>query len=273
VKALLHVTSGSLAGRRVRLREGEPFRVGRLGRADLVIAGDKRLAGVHFEVVWDGAVARLSDVSRRGTDVDGKSVEHATLDDGAAMVAGDTRFLFRLVPDDLRVAPLPGSASGRDDESARAALTALEAEPELFAVLDAARDRRILALLLAAEDEHRCLFDGLEAEVVARAAPYLVRLAPGSELLPLLAGEGWGESWGIYLTSRRPLREVRQRLRRSLVVRDEESDKRLFFRFYDPRVLRTFWPATTPRQRSELLGPEIASIILEGEAGEVLRLG
>lgn len=276
MKALLHVTTGPLAGRRVRLREGQELRVGRNGRADLVFSQDAQMAAVHFELAWDGATCLLRDVSRRGTAVDGAAVDEATLRDGAILTAGETRFLLRLQPDDL-VAGLPPSLPRPPPSPAllaarESALEVLRAEPQpLFALLDAARDRRIHPLLRACEDENRSLFEGTQGEVMARAAPYLVHLDRGSELLPLLVNEGWGESWGVYLTSPRPLREVRQRLRRSLIVNDEETGERLYFRFYDPRVLRPFLPTCSARQRSELVGTEITGFLFEGEAGELLR--
>jgi len=277
MKALLHVASGPLAGRRVRLRSGEPLRVGRSGRADLVFSQDAQMAAVHFELAWDGEACRLRDVSRRGTEIDGTAVEEAVLHDGSALAAGETRFLVRLQADDLLTGlppalPRPPPPAGL--LAARAsALDALRAEPEpLFAILDAARDRRIHALMCGCEDENRSLFEGTQGEAMARAAPYLVQLDKGSELLAVLVNEGWGESWGVYLTSPRPLREVRQRLRRSLIVSDEETAKKLYFRFYDPRVLRPFLPGCSVRQRSEILGTEITAFLLEGESAELLRM-
>lgn len=275
MKAVLHVTSGALSGRRVRLDVDHTLRVGRLGRADIVVSQDEQMAPVHFDLTWDGVDCRLTDRSRRGTKVNGQSATDVTLADGALIAAGHTQFLLRLVPDTLGSdipKTVPPAALSPTLRAARiAALDALQNEPQLFAILDAARDRRILSLLCACEDESRSLFDGPQGEVMARAAPYLVRLAKGSQLLPILVDEGWGDSWGIYLTSARPLREIRQRIRRSLMVKDEETGKQLFFRFYDPRVLRVFWPTCSARQRSEILGTEIGGFLFEGADAEIIR--
>jgi hypothetical protein len=82
--------------------------------------------------------------------------------------------------------------------------------------------------------------------------------------------EGWGRRWGIYLTSLRPFKEVRTQLRRHLMVEDEESRRRMYFRYYDPATLRVFLPSCTPRQAVELFGP-LRAFFAEGEDGEVLR--
>jgi hypothetical protein len=277
MKAILHIASGPSAGQRVRLDVGKPLRVGRGGRADLVLAHDERMAPVHFELEWDGAACRLRDLGRQGTELDGKRVDEAEVKNGGWIVAGGTRFLFRVRSEDLR-AELPPAPPGPVPSpellaARREALAVLSREENLFAILDAARDRRIRALLAACEDEHRSLYEGQKGDALAEVAPYLVRIQQGSPLLEVLVNDGWGESWGVYLTSERPFKEVRQRLRRSLMVRDEETGKRLYFRFYDPRVLHLFWPSCTPRQRSEILGTEIESFLVENVTHELLRLG
>jgi hypothetical protein len=278
MKAFLHVASGSLAGRRVSLRPDKPLRVGRGARADVVVASDDKMAPLHFELAWDGASCALRDMGRHGTSLDGKIVADGAVRDGGLINAGTTSFLVRLLPDDPRARMPPPPARWRpptpEIQAVRAAaLAELRAEKGLFAILDAARDRRILALLRASEEDSRSLFDGAKGDLLAPAAPYLVKLGADSVLLKAVVEEGWGDAWGVYLTSQRPLDEVRRRLRRSLMVNDEETGKRLYFRFYDPRVLSLFWPSANPRQKSEMMGTEIGSFLLEGPDATVMRLG
>jgi hypothetical protein len=139
----------------------------------------------------------------------------------------------------------------------------------LYAVLDAARDERILELCRESVDQSKSLYEGVKGEALADAAPYLVALEPGSGLLDRLL-EGWGRSFGVFAVSERPFKAVRRHLRRFLLVEDDETGGRMYFRFYDPRVLREFMPLATPRQRDDLFG-EIDAFFAEGEGGELLR--
>ncbi|HYO54531.1 DUF4123 domain-containing protein [Archangium sp.] len=151
------------------------------------------------------------------------------------------------------------------------ALEVLQAEGEpLFAVLDSARDRRVLKLLQEAEEDHESLYEGPEGEELASVAPYLIRLPRDSALIELLVRGGWGKSWGVFLTSPLPFKETRRHLRKFLKVQDEKSRKRMYFRFYDPRVLRVFLPSCSPEQRGAFGGP-LGTFLLEGEKGELLR--
>jgi hypothetical protein len=143
----------------------------------------------------------------------------------------------------------------------------LEQRRPLFAILDAARDQRILPALARSNENYQSLFEGPKGEQLAPAAPYLVALPVGSPFLWELAGH-WGESWGIFLTSRLDFAEVRRHFRHFLLVKSEEG-KKLYFRFYDPRVLRVFLPTCRPLELTRFFAV-IDSYLIEAEEPRVL---
>jgi hypothetical protein len=155
------------------------------------------------------------------------------------------------------------------------------AEAPVYGVLDAARADWVLASLLATGVEHESLYEGHQGAALADVAPYLVRVEPGSPIVPELV-RGWGRACGIFLTSRSNTRVLRARLRRLLRVKVGDSPKPAYFRFYDPRVLRVLLPMATPRQTSWFFGdgeietyvvedrdPRVALVLSEASAGAV----
>jgi hypothetical protein len=66
---------------------------------------------------------------------------------------------------------------------------------------------------------------------------------------------GWGNSWGIFVETAVSLRELKDHFRRLLFVTRENDNESMYFRFYDPRVLRAFLPLCTLRQGAMLFGP------------------
>lgn len=134
----------------------------------------------------------------------------------------------------------------------------------LFALLDGARDPRIRDHVKSCGEPFCSLYDGDE---LADFAPHLVRLER-SGLLALLAKEGWGQSWGIYLSSLSSLDELREHFRRFLVV-DAEEGRKYYFRFYDPRVLRLFLPTCVGEETRQFFGP-VNRFLLEAETPELL---
>lgn len=250
---LLEARGGPPGARRAVIAPGQRLRVGRTSFSDFQVPGDDALSQEHFEITWDGATCEVRDLGApSGTLVGGERKDRGTVGPGGWIRAGNTDFSVHFE----REGPLP-DVPPEEAHRVEYVLSVLQQAPPaaLFAVLDAARSERIVPLLQTAVDEHVSLFDGLRAEVEFDGAPYLVRFAPGSRLFPRLLREGWGASWGVYLSSDAPLREVRAHLRRLLVVTRESDNQPLYFRFYDPRVLRAFLPIATPRQRSVFFGP------------------
>ena len=291
-RIIVAVKWGASAGRKAVVVPGQLVRVGRGALADLVVPGDPQMSAVHLEIAWNGQSCTFRDLaSARGTSRNGEpGVTEGDLRHGDWLKAGDTVLTIHkegATPpprttmdddvDDEDQPPDEAEAASRErderrerESSAARALAVLqetENQP-LYAVLDAARDRRILELLRESVEEHHSLYDGIEGETMAHVAPYLVRLEPGSRLLAALTREGWGKRWGIYLTSPQPFKSVRRHLRRYLMVERQDNHEKVYFRFYDPAVLRVFLPASTVLQRSELFGA-LDQLLFEGEQGEV----
>jgi hypothetical protein len=136
----------------------------------------------------------------------------------------------------------------------------------LFAILDCARNESIRPALMATDLEYRCLYRGEIPIVLAKVAPYLVEVPFDSGFLDYLIKNGWGDSWGLFLTSTSALDPLRRHLRRFLRVRDPKG-RTLVFRYYDPRVMRTFLPTCSPSQLEDLFA-EIQSFVIENPEGD-----
>jgi hypothetical protein len=249
--AILRVETGSQEGLGVALRPGDSAIVGRRG-ADLSIPEDTALSTQHFAVLCgaDGRITLRDLGSTNGTFVNGRRLAGAMLAAGDRVDAGRTVFTVR-------------SAEGAPRIDREDVLKALGGHGSaLYGVFDAARSPHVLETLRDSLTEVACLYDGKSAEMLADAAPYLVCPAADPLLLETLVADGWGESWGVYLVCSAPLAEVRSHLRRFLMV--EVRQRPVYFRFYDPRVLRSFLPTCTGKEAREFFGP-IDAYVAEGE--------
>ena len=143
----------------------------------------------------------------------------------------------------------------------------------LYAVLDAARDARIYPGLrrLANTDQVLPLYQGAAATELAAVAPYLVCLGSTNRVFDWIWGQGWGESWGIFVWSLVTAEALRAHFRRLTMVRTEDG-ARLLFRFYDPRVLLPFLQTCDPTQLREMFGPILSYSAEAGEGAAVARL-
>jgi hypothetical protein len=273
VRVIVLIEWGPKRWHKAVLEPGRRLRVGRHERADLAVPHDEAMSGQHFELTWDGSRCGLSDLaSARGTSHNGQPVTSAEVSHGDWIQAGETTFSIYF---EGQVGPFlrEGAGPGAPPEAKSAALTALRSQSgRLHAVLDAAREQRILTLLRASVEEVRSLYDGTDGEELSEVAPHLVSLPPGSWLLERLVAEGWGEGWGIYLTSRRPFLEVRRQLRRLLLVHGKESGEMLYFRFYDPKALSAALTLARGRQRQQIFGDVDAFLVEGGPGGEALRI-
>jgi hypothetical protein len=140
----------------------------------------------------------------------------------------------------------------------------------LYAILDAARDTKVLAALLQSKSHYQSLYQGAEGARLAQFAPYLVRLPDDSSFLEMLVREGWGKSWGVYLTCASEFSEVRRHVRHFLEVTLPDG-RDVYFRFYDPRVLRVYLSTCTPEDTKEFFGPIGAYLVEDTDPTKLLR--
>jgi len=135
-----------------------------------------------------------------------------------------------------------------------------------YAILDAARDERIYPAVLRADAEWTCLYRGDAAVTMAEVAPYVVQLDRGSQFTAWILEHGWGDSWGVFLNAAVPLEVLRTHFRRFVFVQLPDG-RNVYFRFYDPRVLRVYLPTCTEDEAEKLFGP-VDRFLMEDAEGQ-----
>ena len=133
-----------------------------------------------------------------------------------------------------------------------------------YTILDAARDDKIYPELINADIDSLCLYLGDKAVELANVAPYLLSLKKEDPFTQWLMDTGWGKSWGIFLQSPASLPELQRHFRKFLMVYDEKGTP-LYFRYYDPRVLRVYLPTCNESDLQILFGP-VERYYVEGKA-------
>lgn len=273
-RAILHIPWGPQAFAKAVLAPGDRLRISAQPSADFQIIRDKRIGAASAEVSWDGSVGQVTtDASHDAFLLNGQALPQGTLQHGEWFRIGDTTLM--LCEEQHTPPRRPKTRLTAEEQQARAAhagaceevLATLRGAQSLYAVLDPARSDRILTLLRESGNPARSLLSGVRGDALADVAPYLVRLTPDDWLLAALVHEGWGQSWGIFLDCPKPFDQVRRHFRHFLRVRAEGEKDFLFFRFYDPRVLRIFLPTCTPEQLAEFYGP-ILRFFGEGSEGD-----
>jgi len=142
-------------------------------------------------------------------------------------------------------------------------------ELKLYGVLDLARAPQLYDdVQRLAPLEARCLFLGegrLHPEVV-RHSPHLVELRPEDPLTARWRSQGWGQAWGIWLESHADFTAVWRRLRRFTQAKLPDGSGPVLFRFWDPRVFRTYLPLVEGRDLTSWFA-EVEAYLVEADDG------
>jgi hypothetical protein len=141
---------------------------------------------------------------------------------------------------------------------------------EHYMILDAAKMSGYIYQAQGFEVNYKCLYEGDSEKFLGSVAPWLFELndAP-ADFIDWICKLAPGNSWGVILRSDADSEVVYKHLRKFLIVHTEEG-KELYFRYYDPRVLRVFLPTCETEQLLEFFGP-LNSILMEDEEGIMIE--
>jgi hypothetical protein len=126
--------------------------------------------------------------------------------------------------------------------------------PNVWVIIDCARDPMAWSTLYASTLLKECLYAGALSQKLERVAPYLVQLEFGDPQTIRLVNRCWGQSWGTFLRCGTTIKTLRKHLRKFLRVTGPMG-KPLVFRYYDPRVMRVFLPTCSGHQLDQMFGP------------------
>ena len=147
---------------------------------------------------------------------------------------------------------MAGTASPQTDLARTLTAHGVSATP-WYAIIDAAQDKASPERAAAAGLQTQSLYEGELGRQLNDVAPHLVSLSLKDEFAGWLF-DNWGGNQVVLLQSRARFDDLRRHLRKFLLVKDE-GGKKYRFRFYDPRVLRSFLPAGSYAEAKEFFGP------------------
>ena len=138
----------------------------------------------------------------------------------------------------------------------------------VYTILDGASVPQLPQTLARLEVESECLFRGELDPELAEVVPYLAAVPFDHSFTDWLLQEGWGQHWGIFAVSRTDFRTLRMHLRTFLKVYGPDLQP-LYFRYYDPRVLRVYLPTCSAEELETVFGP-VLYYLMEGETPQTL---
>jgi len=138
----------------------------------------------------------------------------------------------------------------------------------LYAIVDSARNDEIFKYFLTDTISYRSLFQGKMDVKFFGVSGFLVECRKDSIIFNWLTTKAWGDSCSVFFISKSHFEEVFRHLQKFNRVYLEDDDV-VYFRFYDPRVLRLYLPSCNNKEIRTFFG-EIESFFMESENPEIL---
>jgi hypothetical protein len=138
----------------------------------------------------------------------------------------------------------------------------------LYATVDSARNDEVFKYFLTENVTYKSLFEGKMDIKYFGVSGFLVECKKDSILFNWLTTKAWGDSCSIFFISKIPFIDVLKHFQKLNRVYLEEDDI-VYFRYYDPRVLRVYLPTCNNKEIKIFFG-ETEGFFVESENPEVL---
>lgn len=123
----------------------------------------------------------------------------------------------------------------------------------VWAIIDACNEPEVPPKMYEIGEQRAvCLYRGDAESDHADVAPFLAHV--DDFLLQWIVELYWKKPWGIFVVAQSDLATLRTHFRKFLTVKDPDGEK-MYFRFYDPRILKAFLPSCDDEELRQLFGP------------------
>lgn len=139
-----------------------------------------------------------------------------------------------------------------------------------YALMDGALDSTIVPTIEHSGCPAACLYGEAWQAPLRDVAPFVVELAPQAKFSSELLGWDWYANWGVFVQAPARLDAVATAMQ-ALSVAEMPDGQEVFFRFYDPRVLRPFLAAAPSCDLSAVFAQVqriVAPMVDDGLKGE-----
>jgi len=140
----------------------------------------------------------------------------------------------------------------------------------LYGIADAARDDEVFRFLITGNVQYMSLFEGTMDVQSYSVSGFLVECKKESSLFQWMTAEAWGNNCCIFFTSKASFEDLFKHFQQFNRVYIEGDDV-VLFRYYDPRVLRTYLPTCTQSEIDLFFG-QVESFFAENKEPEMLSV-
>lgn len=140
----------------------------------------------------------------------------------------------------------------------------------LYGIVDSARNDEVFRYLVTGDVKYKSLFEDTMDVKSYGVSGFLVECKKESPLFRWMTTEAWGDSCCIFFTSKSSFDELFNHFQKFNRVYLEGDDV-VLFRYYDPRVLRTYLP-TCNRDEIETFFGKVNSFFAESDKPEIIHV-